>query len=220
MQATLTFPCNTILPYQSGNSSQNFGFALPCGVSSSNVTVTNVTVNGGAAPLILLPSLISGGANSISITSGPTYSNNEIVFAVQATPDPSVNPNTIDSVVINLTLQVTYTYTNASDGLSLTAAASVLEIQNGFSNYQLGISGSNPQSPNFYGHMPALSGQGNYPANSMMMLAIALKQPGPTADSGDVVINVSGNGNATCTTAQVTVTVNNQSGPMLAKGGR
>jgi hypothetical protein len=213
MQATLTYPYNTIQPYSSGGQPQSYNLAVNCGVTSSNVTVTNVVVNAGAPALILLPSTTSGGNNTINITSGPTYQNNQILFTVKATPDPNQIGQT-DSVVINLTFAVAYTYSDNSDGLTPTAAVSILEIQNSFTNYLMGLTGSNRDSPNFYGHNVQPAGQTNYPANTNMLLSIALKPPGPEADAGGVGIDVSGNGNATCVTAQATVTVNNQASPV------
>ncbi len=205
MQATLTFPYNNIQPYTQGQSYQDYQFAIDCPVVPAQTPTLQVTA--GTPPLILLPSVVSGGSNTLAVTQPAYYQNGQICFTVRATPDPNYVGST-DGVVLNLKVQVTYECSNPTDGLTPTAAATM--FTGSLTNYPVTLAGTNTQNPLFYGHNPSLAGTSTYPSNVLFTASVALN-PVPKrlqGAGGDVDLSVTGNGNVTCATVQVSVTVN------------
>jgi hypothetical protein len=208
MQVSVTFPYNVIQPYRSGNSYQDYQLAVPCPVSPGQTPTLQVTPGGPS--LILLPSVQSGGTNTLSVTVQPTYQNAQIVFTVRATPAPAYAGST-DGVILNLQVKVTYECSSPMDGVTPTAAVTM--FQGAMSNYPCTLTGSDSQNSQFFGHNPMVPGTTAYPAGSVF--AATASPPGPpkriVGAGGDVVVNVTGTGDATCGTAQVQVNVNQSS---------
>ncbi len=205
MQASVTFPYNTLQSYNTGNTYQDYQLTIPCPVTPSQTPTVSVTP--GSPPLILEPGAVSGGNNTASVTVQPTYQNGQIQFTVRATPD-SQYVNTTTNVIINLTVQVTYEYSSATDGVTPTAAVTM--FQGSMSNYPCPVHGSDAQNDPFYGHNPSVVSTTTYPSGSLFSASVAL-QPPPAkrleSDAGDVVLNVTGNGDVSCATVYVQVNV-------------
>jgi hypothetical protein len=217
MQATVSFPYNIIQPYTKGNSFQDYPLTVNCPITSAQTPTLAVTP--GTPPLILLPSLQSGGTNTLSVTVGPTYNSNngQIQFTVRATPDSQYAGST-DSVILNIQVQVTYEETTSTDGVTPTAAVTM--FAGSMTNYPLMLAGSDASNTPFFGHLPSVAGTATYPAS--LFSATVQLQPTRTRIVGggsDVVVDVSGSGMPapTCATVQVKVNVNNSSSPLLPK---
>jgi hypothetical protein len=207
MQASVSFPYNTLQPYAQGSAYQDYQLAIPCPVAPSNQTPTVQVTPNSSAPLILVPGNVSGGNNTATVTQGPTYQNGQIVFTVRATPDPS-QVNNVTNVILNLQVVVTYQCSNPTDGVTPTAAVTI--YQPSLSNYQCGLSCTNTQNPSFFGHNPRATLSSTYPPNQPVMPYAALGLGG----GGDVTVNVGGSGgNPTWTTILVSVNVNQSSQP-------
>ena len=150
---------------------------------------------------------MSGGSNTATVTVGPAYQNGQIQFTVRATPD-SQHVNSTTNVIINLNVQVTYEYSSATDGVTPTAAVTM--FQGSMNQYPCLLSGSDSQNDPFFGHSPSVAGTTTYPSGMPFSATVALQPPGKhvSGDAGDVTLNVTGNGEVTCATVQVTVNVN------------
>jgi hypothetical protein len=208
MQASLSFPYNTIQPYTQGNPYQDYQFAIPCPVVPDQTPALQVTPS-SSAPLILLPGNASGGNNTATVTQQPTYQNGQITFTVRATPDPS-QVNNITNVILNLQVVVTYQCSNPTDGLTPTAAVTI--YQTALPTSQLGLSGTNDENPQFFGHSPMAAGSSTYPVGQLVTITATLASARRVGAAGDVTVNVTVSGaTPTWTTAQVSVNVNQSS---------
>jgi hypothetical protein len=171
-------------------------------------------VTPGSPSLIVEPGRVSGTGNAATITAGPVYQNNQIQCTVHAVV-AAAQQGSVQSVIINLQVAVTYQFNNPTDGPTPTAAVSM--FQGYFNNYPCPLNGSDGQNSAFYGHNLSVAGTTAYPSNSLFSATASLPVPvglGKTPMgglSGDVSITVNGSGNADCGTAYVSVTVNQSS---------
>jgi hypothetical protein len=215
-QATVSFPYNILLTYPTNSPSQDYQLAIDCPITPNQAQPPPVTVTPGSPSLIVEPGRVSGTGNAATITAGPVYQNNQIQFTVHAVV-AAAQQGTVQSVIINLQVAVTYQFNNPTDGPTPTAAVSM--FQGYFNNYLCTLNGSDGQNGAFYGHNLSVAGTTAYPSTSLFSATASLPVPvglGKTPMGGlpgDVSITVNGSGNADCGTAYVSVTVNQSSQP-------